>query len=360
MQKQTRLYTTDYAPSRGGVARYLGNLAAYFSDSVEVVVLDSSTRWWQALRRLWRDRRDVSQIVVSHVLPIGTAAMVFRWMTGTPYVVIVHGMDVGLAKTRRAKRIVAGMVLRGANVVVTNSAALEREVRDEFGVEGTVVVYPTVETRRLPLTPPPYEKGKRDLDHVSPPSSKEGMGVVQVRLITVARLVPRKGHLRVLDAIDSLRRSYPDLIFEFVIVGDGPHLETISRRISELGLDDRVTIVRDASDEQLNGHYSSSDLFVMPVVADSVDREGFGMVYLEAALHGVPAIATNMPGVDEAVLDGITGILVKDGDIAALADAVYRLATDESQRRRMGEAARRRTIDEFSIERQFSKLKEYL
>ena len=351
MQKKTRLYTTDFAPSRGGVARYLGNLKAYFSveasaedpealEGIDVDVLVPSTRWWQALGRFWRDRRDISQIVVSHVLPIGTAALAFKWMTGTPYVVIVHGMDVGLAKTRPLKRFVTGMVLRGAKVVVANSKALEREVREEFWVERTVVVYPTVETRRPPLTPPAYQEGKR--------------------LLTVARLVPRKGHLRVLDAIVLLRRDHPDLSVQYTIVGDGPFLETITRRISELGLDDCVTIVRDATDEQLPNYYASSDLFVEPVVADPVDREGFGIVYLEAALYGVPSIATNMPGVDEAVLDGITGILVKDGDIAALADAVYRLATNEEERRRLGEAAYRRTVDEFTNERQFEKLRPFL
>ncbi len=339
MQKKTRLYTTDYAPSRGGVARYLGNLAQYFSGSVEVVVLDPSTRWWQALRRFCLDRRDVSQIVVSHVLPIGTAAMVFRWMTGTPYVVIVHGMDVGLAKTRWAKRIVARMVLRGAKVVVANSAALEREVRAEFGAKRTVVVYPSLRA-----------------DVVNGMFRDE----VSISLVTVARLVARKGHVRVLEAIALLRRDNPDLSIRYAIVGDGPHLETIARRISDLKLDDRVSIIRDATDERLADHYASADLFVMPVVADPVDREGFGMVYLEAALHGVPSIATDMPGVDEAVIDGVTGILVEDGDVAALATAIYRLATNEGERRRLGEAARARTTDEFSTERQFAKLKECL
>ncbi len=297
-----------------------------------------------------------SQIVVSHVLPIGTAAMVFRWMTGTPYVVIVHGMDVGLAKTRWMKRIVAGMVLRGAKVVVANSKALEREVREEFGVRRTIVVYPTVEARQPPLTPPPYEERKR----VRGPGAGMLGAIGPVNLLTVARLVSRKGHVRVLDAMALLRRQWPAIDIRYDIVGDGPYLETIARRISELGLDDRVTIARDVADDQLSDHYAAADIFVEPVVADSVDREGFGMVYLEAALHGVPSVATDMRGVDEAVLDGITGILVKDGDIAALADAVYLLAMSDAERQRLGEAAYRRAADEFTNERQLEKLKEYL
>lgn len=350
---KTRLYTTDYAPSRGGVARYLGNLAEYFSDSMDVIVLSPSTRWWQALRLLWRDRRETSSAVVSHVLPIGTAAMLLRWATGTPYVVIVHGMDIGLAKGRLMKRVVAGMVLRGARIVVTNTESLKREVVETFGVSRTAVVYPTIEaTDAVRLA---YEERRQS-------SVPSGMltGIGPVNLLTVARLVPRKGHVRMLEAMALLRHDRPAIDIRYEIVGDGPYLETIAQRIGELGLDDRVTIVRDATDDQLASHYASADLFVMPVIADTVDREGFGMVYLEAAQYGVPSIATRTPGVDEAILDGVTGILIPDGDIAGLADAVYRLAMNDGERRKLGDLARKRVLDEFTPDRQFAKLKEYL
>jgi len=274
-------------------------------------------------------------------------------VTRKPYVVVVHGMDVGLARKNPVKRLVARSVLRRAKTVVTNTMALEREVREAFGVERTVVVYPTVSQ-----TPPnlPSPEG-RELS-VSPPDQSGGVrgGLC---LVTVARLVPRKGHLRVLDAIARLREEHPDVSVSYAIVGDGPMRETIEARIHELNLAN-VRVMPNVTDDDLPAAYASADLLVMPVVRNDGDREGFGMVYLEAAAHCVPSVATDMPGVDEAVVDGSTGILVPDGDIAALADAVYGLATDPERRHALGGAARDRVRATFTPDVQFSKLKSIL
>lgn len=333
------LYTIDYPPQRGGVARYLSTMAEYFGSEMDVAVPEERhRRWWTIALDLIARRSTYRTIVVSHVLPVGTGAMLAKIVTRRPYVVVVHGMDVGLAKRNALKRLVAWMVLRGAKAVVANSVALEKEVRDAFGVERTVVVYPTVAQ-----TPP-------NLPLAGEETRRGGL-----RVLTVARLVPRKGHLRVLEALVRLRERYPDLLVTYTIVGDGPMREEIKAGANERGLTN-VTIVTDATDTDLASHYASSDVLVMPVVRDDEDREGFGMVYIEAASYGVPSIATHMPGVDEAVVNGQTGILVPDGDIAALADAVYGLASDPERRRQLGEAARRRVSETFVPDVQFSKL----
>lgn len=336
---KTRLYTTDYPPARGGVARYLGGLVRYFQGSVDVEVAPAGTRWWQAARWFVTHRAEYDQLLVSHVLPIGTAAWIAKWITHKPYVVIVHGMDIGFAKRNAVKRFVAGLVLRGAKSVVANSKALEREVRETFGVARSVVAYPCV--READVVPA--------VEHPA----------AAIRLLTVARLVPRKGHLRVLDAISKLRRDRPDLTISYTIVGDGPERGRIESRVRDLDLDDSARIVTDATDERLPTIYSNADVFVMPVIADGLDREGFGTVYLEAAAYGVPSIATKMPGVDEAVVDGETGMLVADGDAAGLADALSLLATDADLRTRLGSAARRR-VCEFAPTAQFEKLRSVL
>lgn len=338
------LYTIDYPPQRGGVARYLSAMAAYFGSDMEAAVPDARhRRWWSAALDLIVRREAYRTVVVSHVLPLGTAAMLAQIVTRKPYVVVVHGMDIGLAKRSALKRAIAGMILRRAKTVVANSAALEREVREEFGVERTVVVYPTFALAQ----------------NASPTDQSGEVGGGSLRILTVARLVSRKGHLRVLEALVHLRERYPDLSLEYTIVGDGPMRETIEANARERGLTN-VTIVTDATDEDLASRYASADLFVMPVVKDGEDREGFGMVYVEAASYGVPSIGTDMPGVDEAVLNGQTGVLVPDGDIAALADAVYGLASDPDRRRQLGEAARRRVSETFVPDVQFSKLKTIL
>jgi glycosyltransferase involved in cell wall biosynthesis len=333
--RKALLYTIDYPPMRGGVARYLSGIAAYFGSDMDVVGPDrAKRRWWQVAEDLFARRASYEVVVVSHLLPVGTGAMVAGYLTRRPYVVIVHGMDVGLAKRGRLRRAVATAVLRRAKLVVTNSRALEAEVRRDFGLGRTLVAYPTVGSAVVSSRPPSFDADGR------------------FRLLTVARLVARKGHLRVIAAMEELRRRRPDLTIEYLVVGDGPIRAAMEARGSE-----NVRVVTNADDAAVAEAYASADLFVMPVVRDDADREGFGLAYIEAAVHGVPSVATDMPGVDEAVLDGVTGILVPDGDIAALADALAALADDRERRFRMGEAARARALSAFTPEAQYAPLR---
>lgn len=336
------LYTIDYPPNRGGVARYLSSLKVFFGSEMEVVVPPvTRRRWWSVAWDLLGRSKAYDLLVVSHLLPVGTAAMIAGFLSGKPYAVVVHGMDVGSAVRRPVRRLVARAVLRRAALVVANSHALEREIQARFGVSAarTLTAYPPVSIRV---------------------SLAERTCETKFRLLTVARLVERKGHLRVLRALASLRRSHPELAFSYSIVGDGPFRPVIEQAIGQLRLARDVRLVTDASDSDLELLYGSSDVLVMPVVSDSVDREGFGMVYLEAAAYGIPSVATRMPGVEEAVVDGQTGSLVPDGDIDGLARVLYDLATDPVRRRSLGEEARRRALAEFTPERQFGPVRDRL
>jgi len=358
------LMTIDFPPRTGGVARYLVSLANYFREDIVVVaqremgdkesdrhssfpierksVLSMLVwpRWSAAVRIMIRKRATYDTVMTSHVLPIGTAAMVAKWFTGKSYIVIVHGLDVALAKRDFLKRKIATRVLRGAKFVVTNSEALKREVMSDFGLEKVVVVYPPAH----PATALHRTFHKNE-----------------VRLLTVSRLVERKGHLRVLEAISRLKKRGELDAIQYTIVGDGPMKEEIAGAIKRLGLQSIVEMKHQVSDEGLDEVYACADIFVMPTsVVNDVDREGFGTVYLEAAAHGIPSIASNLPGPNEAVLDRETGLLVQDGDIDALAAAIKKLAIDQDVRERLGAAAKVRMQTEFSPAVQWKKLEELL
>jgi phosphatidylinositol alpha-1,6-mannosyltransferase len=302
-------------------------------------------RWVNAVLWLILYKGRYHDVIVSHVLPLGTTAWVAGWVTHKPYVVCIHGMDIGLAKRSPVKRWLAGRVLRHAKLVVANSRALEHEVQTDFGVERSIVVYPCVKIEKVNLIRSDQIRTSNNQDTVT--------------LLTVARLVKRKGHVRVLEAIKKLHdRGVTNVRYH--IVGDGPGRAAIESAIDRLRLRGAVTIESHVSDEQLPQCYVDADVFVMPTIVDDVDREGFGTVYLEAARYSVPSVATDQPGVDEAVLDGKTGILVPDGNIDALAGALFQLITDRTLRETLGQAARDRVIGEFTCERQFGRLKTIL
>lgn len=358
------LLTLDFPPRRGGVARYLDALASYVRDDVTVVAppepgafsFDAACgypverrtllakwvnpHWAPAVWQLIARKASYDVAVVSHVLPMGTAAMVAQAFTHKPYAVIVHGMDLALAGRTAWKRWLTRCVLRGAKLVVANSRALEKEVREAYDVETAIVAYP-------PAHAPGPLVAKQDASGL--------------RVLTVSRLVARKGHRRVLEAIKRLQGTGKgDAVSAYRIVGAGPMEGELRRYVRELGLDASVTFLRDVPDEELEQLYEWADLFVMPTSAEGGDREGFGMVYLEAARHGVPSVASRLSGVDEAVLDGKTGLLVPDGDVSALADAIARLQADTRLRRELGRAAHERVAREFTPEKSFATLKALL
>lgn len=354
------LITPDFLPSRGGVARYLGLFAEYFSkrirviappidkgaDSVTAYVLERKPllskyiwpRWLTSVFLLIKESSSYRCVVTSHVIPFGTAAMVAKRFTKKPYLVITHGMDVRLAI--RSKKALTARVLENAYLVIANSNALAEELQKEFGLKNILTMYPTVD----PLF---YTNG------VKIPSET-------LRLLSVSRLVERKGHERVLQALALLKLNGSLLAFQYTIVGDGPTRQMLEMLVHELDLNAHVIFKGDVSDVTLQECYTNTDVFILPVKDDPIDKEGFGMVYLEAAGYGIPSIATRMSGVDEAVLDQQTGLLVSDGDIEELARAILILANDPILRDELGKQAQTRVLTDFTPNAQFSKLEPYL
>lgn len=159
-------------------------------------------------------------------------------------------------------------------------------------------------------------------------------------ILTVSRLDERKGHKTVLRALPKLPVEVRQKV-TYLIVGSGvsDSYEAELRQLAdESGI--RVIFAGKVSDECLKSHYSGSTVFCMPGELHSNTIEGFGLVYLEAAAHGVPSIASRIGGVPEAVLHEKTGLIIESKDELGLAQALTRLLTDESYCRVLGEAAR--------------------
>ena len=377
MKRDVLLITPDFPPMTGGVANYLDGLARHFSDRIDVVAAEHPDwqttdpgapypvyrmpllfRWvWPRwLKTAWYLRSVASSyktVITSHVLPIGSACLLAKKLTGLSYVVIVHGMDIRLARSSFRKRRLAQRVLKGAKVVVANSQALAREIVEVFGIEEVLVMYPCVGVEQ-------NEGGQKSVVELRSDEVVEDDESAVFNVLTISRLVERKGHVRVLNALVQLRREGTLDSVRYTIAGDGPLRSSLESLVHDLGLDDVVRFVGRVSDEEKNQLFLTSDVFVMPVVNDAVDKEGFGLVYLEAALHGVPSIATRMSGVDEAVEDGRTGVLVEDGDVSSLARVIALLRDDVALREQLGRQAQERVQQTFTCLNQYSQLEPFL
>lgn len=161
-------------------------------------------------------------------------------------------------------------------------------------------------------------------------------------LLTVGRLVPRKGVDTVLRALPRIASSLPDV--QYVVVGTGPDRDRLEALANRWGVHDRVHFTGRVSHEDLPLYYSTADLFVMPARESPPDVEGFGLVFLEANACGTPVIGARTGGIPDAIVEGETGQLVPPAAPDVLAQSITSLLSDRNQLSLLGKQARERVV----------------
>jgi phosphatidylinositol alpha-1,6-mannosyltransferase len=269
-------------------------------------------------------------VLLGHPKLAPLAPLVQHWF-GRPAAVFTFGMDVTSGRFKALER--AG--LKRAWRVITISRYTQH-LLENLGISPDRIrlVAPGVAPVSLP-----------------PPRPPSGRPV----LLTVGRMELSegyKGHDRVLDALPHVLVEFPDL--EYVVVGGGSARERLSAMVRERGLERTVRFAGEVPQEKLSEFYSNCDIFVMPswVIRSGCEElfEGFGIAYLEAAVHGRPVVAGRAGGAVDAVVDQETGVLVDPEDPRAIADALLSLLRDPARRAAMGERGRARALAAHSWE----------
>lgn len=264
------------------------------------------------LKQLHRNQR-FDLIHAHYAVPSGDA--VRRAAPELPLVVSVHGHDVfGAGAGGRRVRT----VLQHARLVLANSAGTAERCR-RAGASQVQVVHLGAEV--------PEQVAPAPADPV---------------LVTVAHLAPRKRHDDVLKAIARLVDRHPRL--RYLIVGDGPTRELLTRQVSELGLRDHVQFLGQLAPERARAVAAGATLFVMP----SVD-EAFGVAYVEAMAAGVPAIGCRgEAGPEEISASGGGMLLVEPGDPAMLAQVIDGQLSHPESAAALRSAARRTVLESYT------------
>jgi phosphatidylinositol alpha-1,6-mannosyltransferase len=258
-----------------------------------------------------------------------------------PYGVVVHGAEVTVPGRLPGSAQLLGRVLRGAGLVVSAGGYPLAEAERAAG-------------RPLPhvLVPPGVDVARFvPLDEAARRATRERLGlpVGGPLVVSVSRLVPRKGMDVLIDAAARLAPSHPGLCV--AIGGAGRDRSRLERRIERTGAP--VRLLGRVAHEDLPALYGCGDAFAMLCRNRWVglEQEGFGIVFLEAAAAGVPQVAGSSGGAGEAVAQGETGLVVdRPGDPVAVAAALATLLDDPDRARRMGDAGRRRAVEEFAYD----------
>ena len=260
-------------------------------------------------------REGYALAVVTNWYPLGLLLGVATILVDADYLIVCHGVDVlAWRRNRVFHRLMIWALLR-ARAVVCVSRYTKRIVLDEgLPADAVSVVHPGV----TPLEWP----GKQ------PPSDLR-------LLLTVGRLVPRKGIADAIESLPPLARDHP---IRYIVAGDGPELERLRSLAGRLGVSGSVSFVGKTSEGELCGLYASSDVFILPSRSgsDPTQVEGFGIVLLEAQMMGLPVVATRTGGIPEAVLEDRTAILVAEGSPTEIGAAVRTLLEDRARAARMG------------------------
>jgi colanic acid/amylovoran biosynthesis glycosyltransferase len=166
------------------------------------------------------------------------------------------------------------------------------------------------------------------------PRQRQGGGADgDLRILTVGRVEPVKGHAILLEAIALLAERGIDA--RATVVGDGSLLPGLTRRAAELGIHARVRFEGSVGQDRIRDHYAGADVFCLPSFG-----EGVPVVLMEAMAMELPVVASRVMGIPELVEHGTSGLLVPPARPDLLADALQRLAADRGLRRKMGEAGR--------------------
>jgi phosphatidylinositol alpha-1,6-mannosyltransferase len=168
-------------------------------------------------------------------------------------------------------------------------------------------------------------------------------------LLSVSRLADRyKGHDMVLRALPLIRARVPDV--EYVVVGDGPLRPYLERMASALGVDDVVRFVGEVDARDLDRWYRRCDLFLLMSREErsTGGAEGYGLVFIEAALRGKAVIGGRSGGIPDAVVEGVTGLLVDPLNPVGIADAAIALLSDPGRAAALGASGRARAETELA------------
>jgi phosphatidylinositol alpha-1,6-mannosyltransferase len=296
--------------------------------------------YWRAVRRLRRivKAEHVKMLHCARPLPEGLMALAVKYWYRVPYLCYVHGEEMNYAASSRELTWLARRVLRSAELVIANSRNTERLLREGWSLpaERVTIMHPGADTRRF--VPAPRDAQVR---------ARLGWGDQPV-ILTVGRLQKRKGHDTMIQALGTIRKTVPDVLY--AIVGDGEERDYLKELTARLGLTEHVQFLGEARDEDLVCCYQQCDLFVLANRDVNGDIEGFGMVLVEAQACGKPVVAGASGGTAETMRIPETGRVIPCEGPDKLAALVAELLPDRERLARMGEVGRRWVVEQFDWE----------
>jgi phosphatidylinositol alpha-1,6-mannosyltransferase len=281
----------------------------------------------RSLQALFRVRRAVTDCDLLHVIAEPYAPLAALSAGSRPLVVTAHGTYVPQTVRRRLVGHLYRWAYQRAHLIAV-SHYTAGQVRTALPDARLTVIHNGVHVNQFQRpVPSPEKRG--------------------ATVLASGGVKARKGTHLLVAALALIREQVPNI--QLIVTGRQDSLDylaTIEQQIIDLELVEHVHLLGLISEDDLLGWYQNADLFALPSLNVGGKFEGFGLVFLEAGACGLPVIGTTGSGVEEAVIDGQTGLLIPQDNVPALAEAILHLLDDDSLRARMGAAGRQHAQDQ--------------
>ena len=370
--------TNDFGPRAGGIETFViglierrpfGSTIVYTSSQVDSVEYDAmwrekygvtvirdrakillpTPRVAKKLARIIKDQR-VVVAAFGAAAPLGLLSASMKKAGVEKTVALTHGHEVWWSKVfpfNLAMRRIAATVDTLTYLGDFTQRAISRSISKK-SAKAMVRIAPGI-----------------DVDHFSPVDSSklrkelnlEGKKVI----VSVGRLVHRKGQDHLIQSLPEIMKRVPNA--HLLMVGKGPYLDHLAKLVALNKLEDHVSFIGRIQYAELPQFICVGDVFAMPSRSrfGGLEVEGLGIVYLEASACGLPVVAGVSGGAPDAVIEGVTGVVVDGTDNSEITDTIVSLLNDSERAKKMGKAGREWIVDNWRWEiwsAQFNKLLE--
>lgn len=306
------------------------------------------TAGWPVVRKQLKAtvRRTKPDIIHAHFGPPGVLIAPVAASTQTPLAITFYGNDVsGLAKKTFWKK----------------------KYLDTFRLANLLVGISNHVCSRLSSLGAPRKKVRCwhlgvDISRFDYTRADKSFDGKQVHCVHIGRLVEKKSPIDLVESFNNALEKLPHNVeLSLTIAGDGPLRNKVERSIQFLGIEDRVSILGAIPHSKVSELLREANLYTQHCkTAPDGDQEGLGVSFIEASATGLPIVSTRHNGLPDVILDGQTGILVEEGDVEAMGDAIAFLAERPSEWVKMGEAGRRHVEETFDLHTQVTTMKNWL
>jgi phosphatidylinositol alpha-1,6-mannosyltransferase len=344
------LLTLEYPPFKGGVANYYGHLVKHWPNREGIEVVYHQKHWLFSFFKLnsFLKNNPGGNVLIGQILPLGTVAYLRYLIKPYKYSVFLHGMDFTFALKKSRKKYLSSLILnKTSKIICANSYVANLAINFQANLKDKIII----------VNPGINEASLNHLESDAVLLKEKYQTKDKIVLLSLGRLVKRKGVDMVIEALSSLDKDTRDKIC-YIVAGNGndaDYLKNLARQKDVV-----VNFTGEISESEKWSLLDLCDIFIMPAREINGDFEGFGIVYLEANICGKPVIAGNSGGVPDAVVNNQTGLLVNPESAPDITQAILSLVNNPLKRNELGNNGHNRAVTEFLWPKQIKKIADNL